>query len=393
MTNERNQKMRTLYGTILGAVGTILPLAAANVSTDGYVYLNADDPGGNYSFNTVGRWYENGSPASSAPTSGKNYLVQSASGNMRILRVDGNRVFQGSSLTLDNGEIRASGGNPFTVGSLIVYKGMMSAANASMQLKMAGGIAMQDGGELHFGGGWRRSFECSANITGGSTAKLVVDASGYDTSATAVTIPYWLVCLSGDNSAFTGSIAVNSYAWEDMKVYLPSALVAGSDNSLGNVSTMTFASRTALLGKGAAISDARSITVGGLFTIGAYTAGNAGYGLKLDGGMTIAGTGASVLYVTNCVSSAVTVLGNVVLSGFSKIVVQTGTLKFASGYNNASLPVEVCPGASIASEAGALASTDDSMPISVALPVVDTAALNRTNIGFTGWLIDGPCRL
>ena len=112
---------------------------AANVSTDGYVYLNADDPGGNYSFRTEGRWYENGSPASSAPTSGKNYLVQSTSGSMRVLRVDGSRIFQGSSLTLDNGEIRASGGNPFTVDSLIVYKGMMSAANASTQLKMAGG--------------------------------------------------------------------------------------------------------------------------------------------------------------------------------------------------------------------------------------------------------------
>ena len=360
---------------------------AANVSTDGYVYLNADDPGGNYSFNSVGRWYENGAPASSAPTSGKNYLVQSTSGSMRVLRVDGSRIFQGSSLTLDNGEIRASGGNPFTVGSLIVYKGMMSAANASTQLKMAGGIAMQNGGELQFGGGWRRSFECSANIVGDSTTKLVVNASGYDTTATAVTVPYWLVCLSGDNSAFTGSIAVKTYAWEDKQIYLPSALVAGSDNSLGNASAMTFASRTALLGKGAAISDARSITVGGLFSIGAYTAGNAGYGLKLDGGMTIAGTGDSVLYVTNCVSSAVTVLGNVVLSGFSKIVVQSGTLKFASGYNNALLPVEVCPGASIASEAGAvvgaLASTDGSAPISVALPAVDTAALNRSNAGFS----------
>lgn len=360
---------------------------AANVSTDGYVYLNADDPGGNYSFNSVGRWYENGSPASSAPTSGKNYLVQSTSGSMRVLRVEGNQTFQGSSLTLDNGEIRASGGNPFTVGSLIVYKGMMSAANASMQLKMAGGIAMRDGGELHFGGGWRRSFECSANIVGDSTTKLVVNKSEYETTATAVAIPYWLVCLSGDNSAFTGSIAVNTYAWEDKQIYLPSALVAGSDNSLGNASAMTFASRTALLGKGAAISDARSVTVGGLFTIGAYTAGNAGYGLKLDGGMTITGTGSSILYITNCVSSAVTVLGNVNLSGFSKIVVQTGTLKFAAGYNQPSVPIEVAPGAKIASENGAIVGSisrlDESSPLSVVLPTVDTAALNRSNAGFS----------
>lgn len=360
---------------------------AANVSTDGYVYLNADDPGGNYSFHTVGRWYENGSPASSAPTSGKNYLVQSTSGSMRVLRVDGSRIFQGSSLTLDNGEIRASGGNPFTVGSLIVYKGMMSAANASTQLKMAGGIAMWDGGELHFGGGWRRSFECSANITGGSTAKLVVDASGYDMSATAVTVPYWLVCLSGDNSAFTGSITVNTYAWEDKQIYLPSALVAGSDNSLGNASTMSFASRTALLGKGAAISDARSVNVGGLFTIGAYTAGNAGYGLKLDGGMTITGTGSSILYITNCVPSAVTVLGNVNLSGFVKIVVQTGTLKFAAGYNQPSVPVEVATGAKIASEDGAIVGSisrmDESVPFAVVLPSVNADALNRSNAGFS----------
>lgn len=360
---------------------------AANVSTDGYVYLNADDPGGNYSFNSVGRWYENGAPASSAPTSGKNYLVQSTSESMRVLRVEGNQTFQGSSLTLDNGEIRASGGNPFTVGSLIVYKGMMSAANASMQLKMAGGIAMRDGGELHFGGGWRRSFECSANITGGSTAKLVVDASGYDMSATAVTVPYWLVCLSGDNSAFTGSIAVNTYAWEDKQIYLPSALVAGSDNSLGNASTMSFASRTALLGKGAAISDARSVTVGGLFTVGAYTAGNAGYGLKLDGGMTITGTGSSILYITNCVSSAVTVLGDVNLSGFVKIVVQTGTLKFATGYNQPSVPVEVATGAKIASEDGAIVGSisrmDESVPFAVVLPSVNADALNRSNAGFS----------
>ncbi len=360
---------------------------AANVSTDGYVYLNADDPGGNYSFNSVGRWYENGAPASSAPTSGKDYLVQSTSESMRVLRVEGNQTFQGSSLTLDNGEIRASGGNPFTVGSLIVYKGMMSAANASMQLKMAGGIEMQNGGELQFGGGWRRSFECSANIVGDSTTKLVVNASGYDMSATAVAIPYWLVCLSGDNSAFTGSIAVNTYAWEDKQIYLPSALVAGSDNSLGNASAMTFASRTALLGKGAAISDARSVTVGGLFTIGAYTAGNAGYGLKLDGGMTIIGTGSSILYITNCVSSAVTVLGNVNLSGFSKIVVQTGTLKFAAGYNQPSVPVEVATGAKIASEDGAIVGSisrmDESVPFAVVLPSVNADALNRSNAGFS----------
>ena len=382
--------MRTKLGTILAVIGTAGATTfaiAANVSTDGYVYLNADDPGGNYSFNSVGRWYENGAPASSAPTPGKNYLVQSTSGSMRVLRVEGNQTFQGSSLTLDNGEIRASGGNPFTVGSLIVYKGMMSAANASMQLKMAGGIAMRDGGELQFGGGWRRSFECSANIVGDSTTKLVVNASGYDTTATAVTVPYWLVCLSGDNSAFTGSIAVNTYAWEDKQIYLPSALVAGSDNSLGNASTMSFASRTALLGKGAAISDARSVTVGGLFTIGAYTAGNAGYGLKLDGGMTITGTGSSILYITNCVSSAVTVLGDVNLSGFVKIVVQTGTLKFAAGYNQPSVPVEVATGAKIASEDGAIVGSisrmDESVPFAVVLPSVNADALNRSNAGFS----------
>lgn len=367
----------------LASFACALTAGAANVGTAGYIYLNTDDPGGNYSFTAnKGRWYENGAAIASgtAMAVGKPYLVQAASG-YRVLRVGGNDTFPGASLTLDNGELRVSAGNPFTVNNLIVYNGRIQNAKSDAgQVKAAGAISIRPNGELHFNGAYRRLLECSATVTGDSTTKLIVDASENNGTSTGVALPFWATCLSGDNSAFMGSITVRCLSTGGA---YPTALIARSGHSLGASSPITFDSRAALLGDGFVLDDARTMTVGAKFTLGSYTAN----GLRLDGGATIKGSGASVVYVTNCVASAVTTLGDVALSGIEKIVVQNGTVKFASGYDNRAVAIEVAPGAKISAEDGAVlgsvASSESNGFVSVAFPTVDRAALNRSNEGFS----------
>ena len=371
------------FGAFCLAVALSFGLQAA-VDPSGYVYLNADDPGATYSFaQNLGRWADNGQaiPSGTPMAADRDYLVQAASG-YRVLRVGGNNTFPGVSLTLDGGELRCSGGNPFTVNNLIVYKGRIQCAAAS-QIKCAGALHLQDGGQLSLSGAMKRKLDIAAAIEGDSTTKIVVEASENVAGGTGTTLPYWVACLIGNNSNFKGSITVNCLTTGGK---YPTALVAGSGSSLGAACPMAFASRAALLGDGLVLDDARTITVGDEFTIGASTAN----GLTLGGGVTIKGTGSSVVYVTNCVASAVTTLGSVTFDGVAKIILLAGTTQFASDFNNPSLPVEVAPGAKIAMSEGAvvgrITSTDPNGYVDAAaivVPSFDRTAARRNNEGFS----------
>ena len=357
----------------------------AAVDPSGYICLTADDPGGNYSFaQNLGRWADKGQtiPSGTPMATDRNYLVQAASG-YRVLRVGGNNTFPGVSLTLDGGELRCSGGNPCTVNNLIVYKGRIQCAAAG-QIKCAGALHLQDGGQLSLSGAIKRKLDIAAAIDGDSTTKIVVEASENVAGGTGTTLPYWVACLTGNNSNFKGSITVNCLTTGGK---YPTALVAGSGSSLGAACPMTFASCAALLGDGLVLDDARTITVGDEFTIGAFTAN----GLTLSGNVTIKGTGSSVVYVTNCVASAVTTLGNVTFDGVAKIVLMSGTTKFASDYDNPTVPVKVAAGAKITTEEGSSLGSvkplDVNGYVSVVYPTVDKTVLNRSNTGFSHALV------
>lgn len=355
----------------------------AAVDPSDYICLTADDPGGTYSFaKNLGRWADNGTPISSGTpmSTDRDYLVQAASG-YRVLRVGSSTAFPGLSLTLDGGELRVSSGNPFTVGNLIVHRGAVrTAISTASQVNAAGNFSLQGNGELHLAGAYRRFLKCSATITGDASTKLVVDPSEDVGGSEGTAIPYWTACLSGDNSNFKGSITVNCLTTGGK---YPTALVAGSGSSLGTACPMTFAPRAALLGDGMNLADGRTITIGESFTIGAYTAS----GCTIGGGVTIKGTGSSIVYVTNCVASAVTTLGNVTFDGVAKVVLMSGTVKFASGYDNPTVPVEVATSVKIAVDEGAvpghISPLDANGYVSLVCPTVDKATLNRNNSAFS----------
>lgn len=353
---------------------------ASNVSTDGYVYLTADDPGGSFSFAAdSGRWSEAG-----APSSGHDYLVQAPSGSPRRLRVNSTTAFGGDSLTLDNGAIFAQCNGTFTIGNLVVYDGAFRATTGDAVPCLGGAVELKNSANFKIEGTAGRMAEVSANVSG---TGIIYVATPEDTNAGAQPLPFWAVKLSGDNSAFAGRTIVQSLSsgrgW-------PSALVATSRSALGTGddggdSAVELMGRCALFGQGLDLSDpSYSIKTGGNPRFGSYANGSGGYGLRLDGGVSIASTASgTTLYVTNIVGK--TVLGNVSLSGFGKVVVQSGTVQFASGWNNPSLPVEVAAGATVACEEGAILgplSGIGGAAVSVALPQIDVATTNRTNAGF-----------
>lgn len=354
-------------------------LQAATVDPSGYIYLNENDPGGQYSFaENKGRWYENGTAITGAMPTDRDYLVQGASASSyRTLRVGGNVQFPGQSLTLDYGEIKASDGNPYTVGNLIVYYGRLTTAKGNGYIKTAGGIEIKSNGVLNFYGTCGRRLECAAPIVGDETTKIRLEAAEDTTAGTAIAIPYWAVMISGDNSSFKGAIETKCM-WR-----YPTALIVKGDKALGAVCPMSFDSKAALLGNGGTVSGVRTISVGAEFVLGAYTTD----GMIIGGGVTISGNGSSVISVTNCDNKAVTTFGNVSLAGVSKVVLKSGTTKFTSEYNNPTVPVEVMPGAKITSEEGAnvgpVSSHEANSYITVVLPTLDVGALNRTNDGFS----------
>lgn len=370
------------------ALGAILVPSAqtANVTTDGYVYLNADDPSGQFSFAADnGRWYSDGAAVSGAPSSGHAYLVQATSGDPRRLRVNTASAFEGDSLTLDNGAIFAQCNGTFTVGDLIVYDGAFRAITGDAVPCLAGAVELKNGANFKIEGAAGRMAEVSADISGSGTITV---AEPENTNAGSQPLPYWTVRLSGDNSHFSGRLFVQALttgrAW-------PSALIATSVSALGagdveGGSAVELMGRCAFFGDGLDFTNpAYSIATGGNPRFGSYANGAGGYGLKFDGGVSIASSAfGTTLYVTNVVGT--TVLGNVSLTSFSKIVVQSGTVRFTTGWNHPTLPVEVCAGASISCDEGAtlgtVSSADGIAPVSVALPAIDVAATNRTNAAF-----------
>ena len=98
--------------------------------TTGYVTLTTDDPGGNYSYNTAGRWSDH-----AAPSSGKDYLVQ----NNYVIRFQ-TGTFAGRSLTLDNGRAKVGLANmgTATVNDSRLYGGRIEDSAANVTENMAG---------------------------------------------------------------------------------------------------------------------------------------------------------------------------------------------------------------------------------------------------------------
>lgn len=353
---------------------------ASNVSTDGYVYLTADDLGGSFSFaSDNGRWSEAG-----VPSPGHDYLVQAASGNPRRLRVNSTTTFGGDSLTLDNGAIFAQCDGTFTIGNLIVYDGTFRATTGDAVPCLNGAVELRNSANFKIEGTAGRIAEVSANVSG---TGIIYVATPEDTNAGVQPLPFWTVKLSGNNSAFSGRIIVQSLStgrgW-------PSALIAtslsalGSGDSDGN-NAVELMGRCALFGQGLNFTNpSHSIKTGGNPRFGSYENCSGGYGLRLDGGVSIASTASgTALYITNVVGT--TILGNVSLAGFAKVVVQSGTVRFASGWNRPSLPIEVAAGATVSCEEGAVLgplSGIDGAVVTVALPEIDVTATNRTNAGF-----------
>ena len=300
--------------------------AATHVNkTDYDDYLVRDDPAGTYSFAAGNNW-NLGQP----PESGKTYLVQAESG-YRILRSMTSAKFVGDSLTLDNGGIKFSHGNPVTVENLIVYDGQLNIASSGSAVIVAGQTSIQDGGHLHFVGAYRRLLECRAQIQGSASTQIVIDESEDNGSSSATTLPYWCVRLSGDNSDFVGSFVIKTLSYGGA---YPTALLAESPHALGTGCKMTFASRAALFGNDVSLADGREIEVGASFVLGATGA----KGLAFED-VALKGTGSSVLYVTNFSSSAATTLAKVNLSGVSSIQAQTAGLRFLPGYSNAAVDI------------------------------------------------------
>lgn len=320
--------MKTLL--TLGSLALGLSLAAANVDKSSYdAYLKADDPGtGPFSFNSAGNWEPSG-----APTAGKNYLVQGETAR-RFMRSNsgGNSPFPGKSLTLDNGEIRI-GGNAPRVDNLIVYDGMIQDGTSGQpEVGFGGAIHLQPNGMLHLNGSWKRLLNLTAAIDGDASTKIEIDAAQAAHDGRNP-FPFWAVLLAADNSDFQGQIEVKGLREKD-----PTALIAKSAASLGSCQTIRFGLHTAFFGAGADVA-ARTVSTVGDFTVGGYTNGPAGFGLRLGAGVTVSSdAGHADLIVTN-VADVTTVLGGATFSGFDRMRVQSDGVQFDPDYTS-ELPIE-----------------------------------------------------
>lgn len=329
---------------------------ATHVNKANYIYLNADDPGGTYSWEQqLGRWADGATGSTEgvdAPDANHDYLVQ---GNVTLRGI--NVLFKGRSLTLDDGgKIKAVSPN---VNPLIVYDGWLSQPDSSagsVNAPINGRIELQSGGgQLSFEVARQRCYLLLAKVVGDADSVLRLYPE-MNPNGQSINPQFSHLRLAGDNSGFNGQVKI-----ESRNASYPAAVSATTLSNIGagdpsaSKSVIDMNANSYFLGTGLNFNNpGYSISATSGVTFGSFTNLSNQSGLKFDGGVKIKLSGSDpAVSISNLVGK--TELANVVFesAGTVTLKLRAGLTVFKSTYNQPAVKVVVCEGADFTVEPGA----------------------------------------
>lgn len=332
-----SKRMRSMQGAIVLTILSVSPSIVNGyqqfiTDTSGYVVQSVKDAAGESS-PINGTHFPGG-----APVEGKHYLVNGTAYTTRTpTSNNGNYVFKGSSLTLDNAEFALKGpGSSTTIEDLRVYNAKIANADGNCYKFLRGKLTVfgtVDYPSVLQGSGDQgdRVLQVESRLVGASDSCLLVEHDGTDKAGCE-----FFAFLLGDSNDFAGKIVVSGKG----------ASLCSTGNAtdhLGATPQLTLKNGGGLIGSGDGLFlDGLSISVQGGARFGAWMKNNEA--LTIDGGATIFGTGTLLIDNPNPFDKSktyggATVLKNVSITGLDGISVERGALQLGLGYANAALPV------------------------------------------------------